>query len=111
MRTIQLLRKLDPAEWGGTEMAMQRLFDGLRQQGGQAIVYCPRIENNETQDPFVRPGHEVQRFNAFVPVLGLSELRRRQMAGVGRNPMSFNLGSSLWRENDVSLIASHALRR
>src|SRR2546421_7983526 len=111
MRTIQLLRKLDPAEWGGTEMAMQRLFDGLRQQGVQAIVYCPRIENNEKQDPFVRSGHEVQRFNAFVPVLGLSELRRRQMIAVGGNLMSFNLVSSLWREKNVSLIHSHTLGR
>jgi len=111
MRTIQLLRKLDPAEWGGTEMAMQRLFDGLRQKGVQTIVYCPRIENGVEEDPLMRAGHEVQRFNAFVPVLGLSEVRRRQMIAVGGNLMSFDLVSSLWRDKNVALIHSHTLGR
>src|SRR5437660_1604483 len=46
MRTVQLLRKLDPAAWGGTEMAMHRLFDGLLQHGVKTIVYCPRLEND-----------------------------------------------------------------
>ncbi len=111
MRTIQLLRKLDPAEWGGTEMAMQRLFDGLKKQGVKTIVYCPRIESGAEEDPLLRSGHEVQRFNAFVPVLGISEVRRRQMVAVGGNLMSFGLVSSLWREKNVSLIHSHALGR
>ena len=29
MRAIHLLRKYNPAQWGGTETAIQRLFDGL----------------------------------------------------------------------------------
>jgi glycosyltransferase involved in cell wall biosynthesis len=111
MRTIQLLRKLDPAEWGGTEMAMQRLFDGLKGQGIKAIVYCPRTLKSAEVDPLVRAGHDVQRFNAFIPVLGISETRRRQMVAVGGNLMSFDLVSSLWREKNISLIHSHALGR
>jgi glycosyltransferase involved in cell wall biosynthesis len=113
MRTVQLLRKLDPAEWGGTEMAMHRLFDGLKEQGVSAIVYCPRTDKGtiDEDDPLVRSGHDVQRFNAFIPVLGISETRRRQMIAVGGNIMSFDLVSSLWREQDISLIHSHALGR
>ena len=111
MRTIQLLRKLDPAAWGGTEMAMHRLFDGLRQNGVDTIVYCPRLENNPETDPLVQSGHQVQRFNAFVPVLGISQLRRRQMIAVGGNLMSFDLVSSLWRDKEIDLIHSHALGR
>ena len=49
-------------------MAMQRLFDGLKGQGIETIVYCPRIRNGADHDPLVRAGHDVQRFNAFVPV-------------------------------------------
>src|SRR3954465_7949596 len=106
MRTVQLLRKLDPAAWGGTEMAMQRLFDGLRERGVKTIVYCPRLDGPEI-DPLVESGHDVQRFNAFVPVIGISEVRRRQMIAVGGNLMSFDLVSSLWRDKGVDLIHSH----
>src|SRR4051812_22163059 len=101
MRTIQLLRKLDPAEWGGTEMAMQRLFNGLKKEGVTTIVYCPRLDGAAQEDPLVRSGHPVQRFNAFVPILGISEIRRRQMIAVGGNLMSFDLVTSLWREKNI----------
>ena len=30
MRVVHVLRKYNPAEWGGTESALQRLFDGLQ---------------------------------------------------------------------------------
>src|ERR1051326_6221976 len=109
MRTVQLLRKLDPAEWGGTEMAMHRLFDGLKEQGVKAIVYCPRTHNGGHDDPLVCSGHDVQRFNAFIPVLGISEPRSRQIIVVVGNIMSFDLVSSLWRKQNISLIHSHAL--
>src|SRR5437016_14313164 len=44
MRVIHLLRKYDPAEWGGTESAVQRLFEGLRRHGVTPVMYCPRIK-------------------------------------------------------------------
>src|SRR5437879_6326931 len=111
MRTIHLLRKFDPSQWGGTEMAIQRLFDGLREHGVTPIVYCPRLEHEALADPLVTSGYQVQRFKAFVPVLGLSRERRRQLISVGGNLMSFDLISSLWREEEISLIHSHALGR
>src|SRR4051812_18146780 len=43
MRVVHVLRKYNPAEWGGTETALQRLFDGFRPNGIIPIVYCPRI--------------------------------------------------------------------
>jgi glycosyltransferase involved in cell wall biosynthesis len=111
MRTVHVLRKLDPNEWGGTEMAIQRLFEGLRGQGVTPVVFCPRLDQQGLDDPFVRSGYEVQRFKAFVPVLGISSERRRQMVAVGGNLMSFDLVSSLWREKDVAVIHTHALGR
>jgi alpha-maltose-1-phosphate synthase len=111
MRVIHLLRKFNPDEWGGTETAIQRLFDGLRDQAVTPVVYCPRVENCRHDDPLLRSGHSVQRFNAFVPVLGMSEARKRQLISVGGNLMSFDLIPSLLFEQDVALIHTHALGR
>ena len=111
MRVAHVLRKLDPAEWGGTETAIERLCEGLREQAVESVLYCPRLAAPTQDDPLVRSGYAVQRFNAFVPVLGISSERRRQMVAVGGNLVSFDLVSSLWRENDVSVIHAHALGR
>lgn len=117
MRTIHLLRKYNPAQWGGTETAIQRLFEGLRAQDVESVVYCPRLENAERgtrsaeNDPLAAIGCRVERFNAFVPILGISEERKRQMISVGGNLLSFDLVSALWREPDVSLIHTHTLGR
>jgi len=112
IRAIHLLRKLDPAAWGGTETALQRLFKGLRQHNVQSVVYCPRLtEPNGHIDPVAADGHQVNRFKAFVPVLGMPEVRRRQLVSVGGNLMSFDLIPSLWREPNVSLVHAHTLGR
>ncbi len=111
MRVAHLLRKLDPAEWSGTEMAIQRLFDGLRASGVDPVVYCPRLENGPGKDPLSESGFEVQRFRAFVPVVGLSRQRRRQLVSVGGNLMSFDLIPSLWRERELAVMHAHTLGR
>src|SRR5580765_4873826 len=111
MRTVHILRKFDPAEWGGTETAIRRLFEGLREHGVQSVVYCPRLEDESVEDPLVAGGYEVQRFRAFVPVLGMSKERKQQLVSVGGNLMSFDLISSLWREDGASIIHSHTLGR
>jgi glycosyltransferase involved in cell wall biosynthesis len=111
MRVAHLLRKLDPAEWSGTEMAIHRLFDGLRANDVSPVVYCPKVAPTREQDPLARAGFEVQRFKAFVPVLGLSPQRKRQLISVGGNLMSFDLITSLWRERAVSVIHAHTLGR
>lgn len=111
MRAAHLLRKLDPSQWGGTEMAIQRLFDGLRTHGVTPVVYCPRLEEEAMEDPLVKSGYQVERFKAFVPVLGMAEGRKRQLVSVGGNLMSFDLVSQLWREKNLSVIHTHTLGR
>src|SRR4051812_2679500 len=111
MDVVHLLRKFDPAQWGGTETAIQRLCEGLREHGVKPIVYCPRLESESAEDPLLRSGYNVQRFNAFVPVVGLSQERKRQLVSVGGNLMSFDLISSLWREEHISIIHTHTLGR
>jgi glycosyltransferase involved in cell wall biosynthesis len=114
MRVAHLLRKYNPAEWGGTETAIQRLFEGLREHQVESVVYCPRLisDNNSKpkSDPLAEAGCEIKRFNAFVPIVGISDQRKRQLVSVGGNLMSFDLIPSLWNER-ASVIHTHTLGR
>jgi glycosyltransferase involved in cell wall biosynthesis len=111
MKVLHVLRKCDPAEWGGTETALHRLFSGLRERAVESVVYCPQLERPPAKDPLVESGFSVRRFRAFVPVFGLSEVRRKQLVAVGGNLMSFGLISALRREPKASVIHAHALGR
>jgi glycosyltransferase involved in cell wall biosynthesis len=53
----------------------------------------------------------VERFKAFIPVLGMPKQRKRQLMAVGGNLMSFDLLWALWREKDVDVVHTHALGR
>ena len=70
MRTVHLLRKYNPAEWGGTETAIQRLFEGLRRRDVTNVVFFPRINGNgiPANDPLLQVGCRMERFTAFVPI-------------------------------------------
>ena len=111
MRVVHLLRKYDPAEWGGTETAIQRLFDGLRQHRVTPIAFCPRIDDGANGDPFADAGFTVKRFKACLPVWGISRERRRELVAVGGNLMSFDLAGMLRRERVIDVIHTHALGR
>jgi glycosyltransferase involved in cell wall biosynthesis len=111
MRVAHVLRKYNPAEWGGTETALQRLFQGLQPQGVTPVIFCPRHNGSNGSDPFAADGHAIKRFRACLPVLGISKDQKLQMIAVGGNLMSFDLIYSLWRERDLNVIHSHALGR
>src|SRR5258706_13997313 len=114
MKVAHVLRKYNPAEWGGTESALQRLFDGLRPSGVTSVAYCPQIESysaaredprpSDCIDPLAEAGCTIKRFRACVPVWGISDEQRQQMISVGGNLMSFDLPIALLRERNVSLI-------
>jgi starch synthase len=112
MRVAHIMRKYDPAQWGGTETAIERLTAGFSGQGVDSVVYAPRLADAVTvADPLVAAGCEVRRFRAFVPVWGISADQKRQMVSVGGNVMSFDLLGALWREPRLDVIHSHALGR
>src|SRR5437868_1936810 len=134
MRVIHLLRKYDPAEWGGTESAVQRLFVGLREHGVTPVMYCPRVnggeqtaeirgqrsevrgemadgeENSERAGAGACNGISVRRFRACLPIWGISREHRRQLVAVGGNLMSFDLMPALLAER-AALIHTHTLGR
>lgn len=111
MRAIHLLRKLDPAEWSGTEVAIHRLFQGLREHAVRPVAYCPRLPGGAREDPLTGAGFEVHRFRAFLPVVGLPEVRRRQLVSVGGNLMSLDLLSALRRDPEFDVMHAHTLGR
>lgn len=113
MRIAHILRKYNPAEWGGTETAVARLLNGLRGGGVDAVVYCPAIgpDGAATPDPLAEAGHRVERFRACVPVWGISKEQRRQLVSIGGNLMSFDLMKRLRRAPGLSVIHTHALNR
>ena len=110
MRVAHLLRKYVPAEWGGTETALQGLAEGLAANGVRSVAFAPAPETVGA-DPLVASGCEVRRFRACVPVWGLSPATRRQMLSVGGNLLSFDLPWLLWRERELGAIHTHALGR
>jgi glycosyltransferase involved in cell wall biosynthesis len=111
MQVVHLLRKYNPAEWGGTETAIRNLFDGLRQHQVASVLYCPRTQDGAGSDPIASDGYAVKRFKAYVPVWGISTQQKADMIAVGGNLFSFGLIGNLWRERDASIIHSHTLGR
>src|SRR5580658_9555226 len=111
MQVVHVLRKYNPAEWGGTETAIRNLFDGLRRHEVASVLYCPRSQNGPGADPIASNGHAVKRFKACVPIWGISSRRRDDMIAVGGNLFSFGLLGNLWAERDASIIHSHTLGR
>lgn len=115
MRVAHVLRKYDPAAWGGTESAVLELLKGLRENDVESVVFAPRLgESRATRshaDPFQAAGFEVKRFGAFLPTLGLSDAERERSVAVGGNLMSLSAPWLLWREPGIDVIHSHALGR
>jgi glycosyltransferase involved in cell wall biosynthesis len=111
MRVAHILRKYDPAEWGGTETAVLRLVQGLRGAGVESEVFAPACNTCTDRDPFTNGGFPVRRFKAFLPVSRISREDRERLVKVGGNLMSIQLFFQLLRSPNLSLIHSHSLNR
>lgn len=119
-KIAHLLRKYDPAAWGGTESAVLELLKGLREYGIESVVFAPFPFRSpaasvdppaSTDDPFTASGFIVRRFSAFLPTFGISESDRERCMAVGGNIMSFSAPVMLLTEPDIDIIHAHALGR
>lgn len=111
MHIAHLLRKYNPAEWGGTETVIRQLCDGLRREDVESTVYCPAIPPSTVRDPLAEAGCDLRRFKAVLPVWGISPEQKKQMIAVGGNLLSFDLPRMLWADRTISVIHSHTLGR
>jgi starch synthase len=111
MRVAHILRKYNPAEWGGTETAVKQLLDGLKAADVTGVVFAPRLSTCPAHDPIAAAGHPLKRYRATVPVWNITPEQRQQLISIGGNLWSFHLVSQLLRERGLSLIHTHALNR
>lgn len=110
MQASHILRKYDPAQWGGTETAVQRLVQGLQTHGISSVVHAPQNAGPDGIDPLRDAGAKIQRYRAFVPVLGISAAQRDALVSWGGNLFSFELFRQL-RASRSKVMHSHALNR
>lgn len=110
MLVSHILRKYEPAQWGGTETAVQRLIQGLHQNGVRSVVHAPRAVLPYREDPLSREAEVLKRYRAFVPVLGISSRQREELVSWGGNLFSFDLFAHLLKDK-ADVIHSHALNR
>ncbi|MBB5032216.1 glycosyltransferase family 4 protein [Prosthecobacter vanneervenii] len=110
MLASHILRKYDPAHWGGTETAVQRLVQGLQHHGISSMVHAPHCATSSSSDPLSDAGARVQRYKAFVPVAGISAAQREALVSWGGNLFSFELFWQL-RSSGADVMHSHALNR
>ncbi|WP_395745868.1 glycosyltransferase family 4 protein [Prosthecobacter sp.] len=110
MQASHILRKYDPAQWGGTETAVQRLVQGLRQHSVSSMVHAPGNAAPGENDPLRDAGAEVKRYRAFVPVSGISPAQREELVSWGGNLFSFELFWQL-RASRSDVMHTHALNR
>jgi len=106
-----LLRKYDPCEWGGTETAVQRLLDGLREHNVENYVFAPSLEQPGSEEPLSQSCRAIRRFRSVVPVANLSAEQRWQLVTLGGNLLSWELGWQLWRQPGLQIIHAHTLGR
>ncbi len=111
MKVAHLLRKYNPAEWGGTETAVKRLLDGLANQSVGAVIFAPKARLETGTDPFAKAGYPVKRYRAVAPVWRISSEQRDQLIAVGGNLISFDLLPRLLFEPGLDVIHTHALNR
>lgn len=101
-----VLRKLDPAEWGGTETHVSALGAALQRRGVDSSVWAPALHERHPRIS----GEAVERYRAMLPMLGpkdaLTALWRR-----GGNIVSADLLFRLVSDDRSALAHVHTLGR
>ncbi|MFO0755143.1 MAG: glycosyltransferase family 4 protein [Byssovorax sp.] len=108
LRVAHVLRKYDPAEWGGTETHVVAVTRGLVARGVGAEVHAPR--GPTAPDRALAPGVELRRYRAFLPFVGDAAQRRGLIANAG-NIASIDEPLRLFRDRRISLAHTHTLGR
>jgi alpha-maltose-1-phosphate synthase len=106
-----VLRKYEPAQWGGTETALQRLLNSLRVQNVEGYLYAPRLDQPGSEEPLSRSCLGIRRFRSVVPVAKISRQQRQRLVSLGGNLLSWQLPWQLWNEPRLDIIHSHTLGR
>jgi D-inositol-3-phosphate glycosyltransferase len=107
-RVAHVVRKYNPAEWGGTETYLAEMTKRLTQGEWGCDVYAP--EGPTAPDQALDPAVRLERYHAFLPFLATSE-RRRALIANGGNIASVDLPLRLLRDRRISLVHLHTMGR
>jgi glycosyltransferase involved in cell wall biosynthesis len=109
MKIIHCPRRFTRNAWGGTETCLLSLAKAQQAAGHKVLIFT-----SKALDPIASEeieGITVKRFDYVYPWVGLDNEARLQMDMSGGNLFSLGLFRALLRENDVSIIHSHASKR
>ena len=110
-RVAHVVRKYNPAEWGGTETYLAEMTKRLTQGEWGCDVYAPDAPEGPTMpDKALDPAVRLERYRAFLPFLASSERRRALIATAG-NIASLDLPVRLLRDRQISLVHLHTMGR
>jgi D-inositol-3-phosphate glycosyltransferase len=107
-RVAHVLRKYDPAQWGGTETHVAAVTRELSGRGWEVEVHAPR--GPTAADSSLAPEVALRRYAAFCPFVGSGEARRALYAN-GGNIASLDEPARLARDGGLALAHVHALGR
>lgn len=107
-RIAHVLRKYDPAEWGGTETHVVAITSRLSGEGWAAEVHAPA--GPSAPDRALSPSVPLRRYQAFCPFVGDGERRRALWANAG-NLASFHEPLRLALDRGLALSHLHTLGR
>ncbi len=108
LRVAHVLRKYDPAQWGGTETHVAAVTRELSARGWKVEVHAPR--GPTAVDRALAPDVALRRYAAFCPFVGSGEARRALYAN-GGNIASIEEPVRLARDRGLALAHVHALGR
>lgn len=107
---VHVLRKFEPAEWGGIETHLLGLLPELSSLGYRSLAFAPR-EAGTNDGPLREIGVPLVTFHAHYPVLGLDARGRRDLVAAGGNLVTFDGLAKLVATPDVAIFHTHTLRR
>ena len=108
MKVAHVLRKYDPAAWGGTETHVAAVTERLGARGWSSEVYAPT--GPTTPDTELSVEVPLTRYRAHCPFVGSAEQRRALWENAG-NILSIDLPARLMRDPSLSLIHLHTAGR
>jgi len=101
MKIMQIIRRFNFEEWGGTENVVWSCSRELVRQGDEVEILATRALGGAPEETI--NGVPIRRFNYFYPYFPLSKATRRVLDKKGGNPICFAMERYL-RENDFDII-------
>lgn len=109
-KVIHILRKFEPAEWGGTESHIVGLVPALERFGWLSEVHAPR-EAGTDGGPVSELGATFRTFGAHYPALGRSAAERARLVASGGNLVTLDEPLRLLADRRASILHVHTQRR